>query len=256
LKIIRFLDDDKAKYGVVKGEEVLIVHDDIFADPAASKYGPRTVKLDEVKLLAPCQPGKVVAVGLNYADHARETNLPIPDEPVIFIKPSSAVIGSLEEIVYPSSSRQVDYEAELALIVRDTPRNVSPAEAATYILGYTCGNDVTARDLQRKDGQWTRSKSFDSFCPLGPWIITDLDTSDLAISCRVNGQVQQTGSTRDMIFNPAELLSFISRIMTLEAGDVIMTGTPAGIGPVQPGDVVEVEIAGIGVLRNPVVAGA
>ncbi len=254
MKIIRFLDDHKIQYGVVQGEEVLTVHGDIFAAPPALRYGSRNVKLDEVKLLPPCQPGKVVAVGLNYADHAREANMSIPDEPVIFIKPSSTVIGPLAEIVYPPSSRRVDYEAELALIVGRQARNVSQAEAAHYILGYTCSNDVTARDLQHKDGQWTRSKSFDSFCPLGPWIITDLDTSDLAISCRVNGQVQQTGSTRDMIFKPTELLSFISQIMTLEAGDVIMTGTPAGIGPLQPGDVVEVEIADIGVLRNPVVA--
>ncbi len=254
MKIARFLDDDQIKYGRVKGEDIFIAHDDDIS--SALRYGPRKVKLDEVKLLAPCQPGKVVAVGLNYADHARETNLPIPDEPVIFLKPASAVIGPLEEIVCPPSSRRVDYEAELALIVGRRARNVSVAEAAHYIFGYTCSNDVTARDLQRQDGQWTRSKSFDSFCPLGPWTVTDLDASDLAISCRVNGQVRQAGSTRDMIFSPAELLSFISHIMTLEAGDVIMTGTPAGIGPIQPGDVVEVEIDGIGVLRNPVVAGA
>jgi 2-keto-4-pentenoate hydratase/2-oxohepta-3-ene-1,7-dioic acid hydratase in catechol pathway len=207
-----------------------------------------------VRMGPPCQPTKIVALGLNYADHAAEAGLSLPRQPIIFLKPPTAVIGHQDQIVYPPMSQRVDYEAELAVVIGRWAKDVPVHEARRYILGYTCSNDVTARDLQQKDGQWTRSKSFDTFCPLGPWIVTDLNPSELAITCRVNGKVQQTGNTKDMIFNVWSLVSFISRVMTLEPGDVIMTGTPAGVGPLSPGDVVEVEIEGIGILENKIVS--
>jgi 2-keto-4-pentenoate hydratase/2-oxohepta-3-ene-1,7-dioic acid hydratase in catechol pathway len=195
-----------------------------------------------------------VALGLNYADHATECGLPLPEQPIVFLKPPTAVIGHLDQIIYPAMSQQVDYEAELAVVIGRRAKSVPSHEARRYVLGYTCSNDVTARDLQQEDGQWTRSKSFDTFSPLGPWIVTDLNPSRLAITCRVNGQVRQAGNTTDMVFNVWDLVSFISQVMTLEPGDVIMTGTPAGVGPISPGDVVEVEIEGIGTLKNEVIS--
>jgi 2-keto-4-pentenoate hydratase/2-oxohepta-3-ene-1,7-dioic acid hydratase in catechol pathway len=195
-----------------------------------------------------------VAVGLNYADHATESGLPLPKQPIIFLKPPTAVIGHLGQIIYSAISQQVDYEAELAVVIGRRAKNVPSHEARRYVLGYTCSNDITARDLQQKDGQWTRSKSFDTFCPLGPWIVTDLNPSELDIICRVNGEVRQAGNTANMVFKIWDLISFISRVMTLEPGDVIMTGTPAGVGPLSPGDAVEVEIEDIGTLENEVVS--
>ncbi|HFD39875.1 MAG TPA: FAA hydrolase family protein, partial [Anaerolineae bacterium] len=177
----------------------------------------------------------------------------VPDEPLLFLKPPSAVIGPGEAIVYPQHlSRRVEHEAELAVVIGRRARRVPPAEAPAYILGYTCANDVTARDLQRRDGQWTRGKGFDTFCPLGPWIVPGLDPGDLAIRCLVNGQVRQQGRTSQMIFAIADLIAYISAVMTLEPGDVILTGTPSGVGLLQPGDQVTVEIEGIGSLTNPV----
>ncbi len=206
----------------------------------------------EAELLCPVEPGKVVAVGLNYRDHAREVGAPLPEEPVLFLKPATAVIGPGETIVLPPMSNRVDYEAELAVVMGRRVKHVPVGQALDYVLGYTCGNDVTARDLQQKDGQWTRSKSFDTFCPLGPAVVPGLDPSALEVTCRVNGRVCQQGNTRDLIFSVAELISFISDVMTLEPGDVVLTGTPAGIGPLGPGDVAEVEVEGVGVLANPV----
>jgi len=208
--------------------------------------------LSEVQLLPPCLSGKIVAVGLNYRDHAEELGMPLPDEPVIFLKPPTALLPDGGVIRYPNGCRQLDYEAELALVVRESCRDVSPEEAPLHVLGWCCANDVTARDLQRKDVQWTRSKSFDTFCPLGPWLETDLDPADLRITLRLNGQTRQSSSTSMMVFDPFELLSFVSGVMTLEPGDVIMTGTPPGVGEMHRGDTVEVEIEGIGVLRNVV----
>lgn len=204
-------------------------------------------------LLAPVQPGKVVGVGLNYRDHVEELALPLPQDPIIFLKPASSVIGPEQEIRYPVQSTRVDYEAELGIVIGERCDHVSAAEAARRIFGYTCLNDVTARDLQMRDGQWTRAKSFDTFCPLGPCIVTDLaDPHDLAITSRVNGEVRQQSNTTNLIFNVFELVEFISAIMTLEPGDVIATGTPAGIGALEPGDEVEVEIEHIGTLKNRV----
>ncbi|MCL6634270.1 MAG: fumarylacetoacetate hydrolase family protein [Peptococcaceae bacterium] len=236
-------------YGIINGERVTVLEGDPYGEIRVSGL---EYPLGELKILAPCRPSKSVCVGLNYRDHAAEFGLPIPEEPVLFIKPSTAVIGPGESIIYPATSRQVDYEAELAVVIGRPCRKVKAGEAAEYILGYTCANDVTARDLQRKDGQWTRAKSFDTFLPLGPYIVSDLDPGDLSISMRLNGALRQRSSTRNLIFSVPELLSFISDIMTLNPGDVILTGTPGGVGPVAVGDEIEVEIEGIGTLWNRV----
>ncbi len=197
-------------------------------------------------------PTKIIAVGLNYLDHAKELNMEIPEYPLIFMKPPTAVIGSGETIVYPSQTHELHYEGELGIVIGEKARNVPEKEARHYIAGYTCANDVTARDLQRIDGQWTRSKSFDTFCPLGPRIVKDIDPTNLAIATRVNGLTKQKSNTNQMIFHASKLVSFISSIMTLLPGDVISTGTPPGVGELKVGDVVEVEIEGIGILRNTV----
>jgi 2-keto-4-pentenoate hydratase/2-oxohepta-3-ene-1,7-dioic acid hydratase in catechol pathway len=199
------------------------------------------------------QPTKIVAIGLNYHDHAKELNMQVPDYPLIFLKPPSTVIESGENIFYPPETEELHYEGELAIVIKDRVRNLSIEEARGHIAGYACANDVTARDLQRKDGQWTRSKSFDTFCPLGPRIASDIDPMNSEIMTRVNGVIRQHSNTDNMIFNVYELVSFVSGIMTLLPGDVIITGTPQGVGPIQVGDEVEVEIEGIGVLRNRVV---
>jgi 2-keto-4-pentenoate hydratase/2-oxohepta-3-ene-1,7-dioic acid hydratase in catechol pathway len=199
------------------------------------------------------RPSKIVAVGRNYAAHASELGNEIPVEPLIFLKPSSAVVGDGDDVVYPSISRRVDHEAELAVVIGRRARDIAASEALGYVRGYTCANDVTARDLQKTDGQWTRAKGFDTFCPIGPATVEGLDPAGLDIVARVNGEVRQQGNTSEMIFDVAALIAFISGVMTLEPGDVILTGTPPGVGPVQRGDLMEVEIAGIGVLRNRVV---
>lgn len=197
-------------------------------------------------------PTKIIAIGLNYRDHAKEMNTPVPEYPLIFMKPSTAVIGNGDAIIYPSQCKELHYEGELAIVIKERTRHVKKEDAYKYISGYTCANDVTARDLQRLDGQWTRSKSFDTFCPLGPRLVTEIDTSHLNIVTRVNGMVKQQSNTKNMIFNVFELVSFISSIMTLLPDDVIITGTPPGVGPLEVGDEVEIEIEDIGVLRNTV----
>lgn len=251
MRLVRFLAQGQPACGIVNGDEIAELEGDYFsARPAV-----RTTRLlSSVKLLAPCAPSKIVAVGLNYRDHAREMGFPVPEEPILFLKPPTAVISPGEAIVYPLSSSQVDYEAELGVVIRDRIRSISPGEAQSHILGYTCANDVTARDLQKKDGQWTRAKSFDTFCPVGPWIETDLDPGDLPVQSFLNGAERQSSRTSQFIFPVYELVSFISRVMTLEPGDLIITGTPAGIGPMKPGDEIEVRIGGIGSLKNSVIA--
>jgi 2-keto-4-pentenoate hydratase/2-oxohepta-3-ene-1,7-dioic acid hydratase in catechol pathway len=251
LKLIRFLKNDQPCYGLIEGDAIYAVEGSIFG---RFHQGEKIATLTEVRLLAPCQPTKILAVGLNYRAHAAESGHDVPSEPLLFFKPPSSVIGPFAPIVYPILSQQVDYEGELAVVIGQWTRNVSPEKAYDFVLGYTCGNDVTARDLQRRDDQWTRAKGFDTFCPLGPYIVTDLDPGHLTIQTRVNGEIRQSTSTTDMVFSVAELISYVSQVMTLEPGDVILTGTPAGVGPLQPGDVVEVEIEGIGILRNPVVS--
>ena len=223
-----------------------------FQDPVPTG---EEIPLADIRLLAPVLPSKVIAVGKNYADHAEEMGSEVPEEPVIFMKPSTSVVGPGDPIPCPSISDQVEHEAELAVIVGRLARGVPIEEAGKFVLGYTCANDVTARDLQLRDGQWTRAKSFDGFCPIGPWVETTFDPSDVAVECRVNGETRQAARTSQMAVGPAELLSFVSRVMTLLPGDVLLTGTPSGVGPIIPGDVVEVEIEGIGVLRNEVVKG-
>lgn len=253
--ILRFIHPKwKApQWGRLEGKETVV--------PIVSPFHPEEQKnqpsltLDEVKLLAPVKPSKIVAVGLNYADHIAEMGNTPPPNPIIFIKPQTAVIGPGEHIVLPPSSQRVDYEAELAVVIGKKCRSVRPQEAPSFILGYTCFNDVTARDLQKKDGQWTRAKSFDTFAPLGPWINTNLDPSALHIECRLNGELKQSSSTSNLLFSVFELVAFISEIMTLLPGDVIATGTPQGVGPMKDGDLVEVYVEGIGTLSNPVKAG-
>ncbi len=205
------------------------------------------------KLLAPVLPGKIIAVGLNYRDHAQEMGLALPQNPILFMKPSTSVIGPDDKISYPAQSGRVDYEAELGVVISRKCRNVKAGRARDFIFGYTCLNDVTARDLQAADGQWTRAKSFDTFAPIGPWIVTDIeDPHNLAISSRLNGELKQSSSTSNLIFSVFDLVEFISSVMTLEKGDLIATGTPSGIGPMNRGDEIRIEIEGIGTLTNTV----
>jgi len=213
--------------------------------------GHAGIPLAEVKLLAPVTPSKVVCVGRNYREHAAELGNKMPDEPLLFLKAPSAVIASEDRIELPAVSQQVEHEGELGVVIGKTARNVED-DPLSYIAGYTCVNDVTARDLQRKDVQFTRGKSFDTFCPVGPWIVTDIDPANVTVTTRLNGEVKQHGNTADMAFGVAFLIRYISAIMTLYPGDLIATGTPAGVSRMQHGDVVEVEVDGIGILRNQV----
>ncbi|MDI3317359.1 MAG: fumarylacetoacetate hydrolase family protein [Bacillota bacterium] len=244
------LPDGRISFGRRLGEEIELLGGapwTVWGEPTGER-----VRAEQVRLLAPVLPGKVVAVGLNYRMHAEEMKDRMPDEPVLFLKPATAVIGPGERIRRPAMSAEVHYEGELAVVIGRRASNLAPGEAEAAILGYTCGNDVTARDLQRKDGQWTRAKSFDTFCPLGPEVVRGIDPSGRALRTRVNGQVRQEGNTADLLFDVAFLVRFISQVMTLEPGDVILTGTPAGVGPIVAGDVVSVEIEGVGELVNPV----
>lgn len=208
----------------------------------------------DVRLLSPILPSKVVCVGRNYADHAAEHGADVPKEPLLFLKPSTSIIGPHDAIKLPTQSKHVEHEAELAVVIgAPGARRIDRADAAAAIFGYTCANDVTARDLQRSDGQWTRAKGFDSFCPLGPWIVTGLAVDDLEVRCEVNEEVRQLGRTKDMVFDVPTLVSYLSHVMTLLPGDVILTGTPAGVSPIVDGDTVTVSIEGIGTLSNRVV---
>ncbi|MCP3995186.1 MAG: fumarylacetoacetate hydrolase family protein [bacterium] len=253
MKIVRVDSTvDDITYGAVEPEGIRLHLGSPFVawEPTETVVG-----WDQARLLAPVIPTKVVAVGRNYVDHANEFDNPVPEEPLIFLKPPTSVIGPLQTIRLPAESENVHHEAELAIVVAKVARNVKIEDAGSYILGYTAANDVTARDLQRKDVQFTRAKGFDTFCPLGPAIDTDLDPLEgLQVTCRVNGELRQSGSTADMVFGVSELLSYVSHVMTLLPGDVILTGTPAGVGPITAGDKVEVEIEGIGVLMNTVKA--
>jgi 2-keto-4-pentenoate hydratase/2-oxohepta-3-ene-1,7-dioic acid hydratase in catechol pathway len=215
--------------------------------------GNRLLRLKDVRLLAPCDPGKIVCVGRNYAAHAAELGNPMPKEPLIFLKPSSSIIGPEEAIVLPQYSNRVEHEGELAAVIGKKCAHLhDDADALSFVLGFTCLNDVTARDLQKADGQFTRAKGFDTFCPVGPCIETQLDARDVLVECRVNGEVRQSGSTALMAYPVNFLVRWISRMMTLFPGDLIATGTPAGVGPLTANDTVEVSAAGVGILRNPV----
>src|SRR5271157_551185 len=242
---------ENPRYGWVLDEKVGPIEGDLFGEYRRLEAD---IVIDKVRLLAPVNPSKIICVGRNYAEHAREHDAEVPDLPLLFLKPPSAVIGPGGKIVVPPQSENVEHEAELAVVIGKTGRWIATERALDYVFGYTIGIDVTARDLQRRDGQWTRGKSFDTFCPLGPWIETELDPADTLITCRVNEEMRQMASTREMVFTVAQLVAFSSTVMTLFPGDVIMTGTPAGVGPIKPGDVVEATIEGIGILRNPVIA--
>jgi len=256
VKLCRFQASEKAAYGLVEGEAVFEICDDPLKGLSGGVKKGKEHKLSAVKLLAPVLPSKIVAIGLNYKAHAAEFGKPLPEEPMIFIKPSTAVIGNGDNIIYPAHmSHRVDYEGELGVVIGKTAKEVLAKDAKEYILGYTCVNDVTARDLQGKDIQYTRAKGFDTFAPLGPVIETSIDPLDVTIQTILNGQIKQNTSTKDMIFNVFQLVSFVSHVMTLLPGDIISTGTPSGIGKMRPGDVVEVKIEGIGALKNTVVDG-
>jgi len=217
------------------------------------KVGEQTLLLSEVKLLAPCRPSKVVCVGLNYKDHAKEMNMEMPKEPLLFIKPSTSVIGDKAQIIAPPQSQKLEYEAELAIIIGQQAKNVGIDQADNHIFGYSCANDFTARDLQLSDKQWTRGKSFDTFCPIGPGIVPSINHDDARIELAVNGEVRQNSNLNQLIFSTREIVSYVSAQMTLLPGDVILTGTPHGVGPVNPGDTMTVSIDGIGILTNELV---
>ena len=249
MKIIRFIVAGHNHYGILKGNKV----QQLYAKPFRYlKLLDQFYKLNEVKLLASCQPSKIVAIGINYRSHATEFKHELPDSPLMFLKPSTAVIGPQDNIIYPSLAKQVDFEGELGIVIGRKAHQIDAADSMKYVLGYTCFNDVTARDLQKKDGQWTRAKGFDTFAALGPWIETELDPAALRLETRLNGEIKQSGTTADLIFPVAQLVSAVSHVMTLLPGDVIASGTPSGVGPMQPGDTVEIEIEGIGTLVNHV----
>lgn len=251
MQFLRYRKDETVSYGLLDGELVTPLQGDPFGPYTR---GAPALPLAEVTLLAPCTPGKIVGVMNNFLDRAREAGAGPPSLPLLFLKPSTAVVRPEATILLPPQSQQVEYGAALAVVMGRVARLITPEEAPQYILGYTCANDVTASDLVEADGSVTRGKSFDTFCPLGPVINSTLDPADALITCRVNGAVRQLTSTHDMLFTVPQLVAFVSSVMTLLPGDVILTGTPGGAGPLANGDVVEVEIEGIGVLRNPVKA--
>ncbi|CAM2897453.1 MULTISPECIES: fumarylacetoacetate hydrolase family protein [Dermacoccus] len=255
MRIARFTTGDDPMFGLVDGAGEKIA--EITGDPLYTKIElTGTVhQVEDVRLLAPVIPrSKIIGIGRNYADHAKEMGNEVPAEPLMFLIPNTAVIGPGDPVVMPEISERVDYEGELAVVIGRMCKDVSPEEAKKVVLGYTISNDVTARDLQKSDGQWSRAKGFDTFCPLGPWIETDLDPADSRVTTRLDGEVVQDGPTSDMIFGVAELISHASRAFTLLPGDVILTGTPEGVGPVKAGQRVEVEVPEIGVLANTYVA--
>ena len=250
MRLIRFSTaNEPPQFGWVNKDMVGRIFGSPFGEYQRSEAN---IPLGSVQLLAPVQPSKIICVGRNYAEHAKETKSEVPTTPLLFLKPPSAVIAPQQTITLPPQSQQVEHEAELVVVIGKRGRWISPEEASKHILGFTIGNDVTARDLQNKDLQWTRSKGFDTFCPLGPWIETEFKPVDVMITCHVNGELRQMASTHDMVFHIEQLVAFASSIMTLEPGDILMTGTPAGVSPLHPGDIVEITIEGIGKLSNPV----
>lgn len=250
MKIIRYqYKNNPPQYGWILNDHAGPLDGDIYNEFQRQEA---TLPIEEIRLLAPVQPSKIICIGRNYAEHAKEHDAEVPKVPLLFMKPPSSIINPGDSIVLPPQSQQVEHEGELVVVMGKRCRNIVAEEARRQILGFTVGNDVTARDLQNRDGQWTRSKGFDTFCPFGPWVDTEFDPSDAVITCRVSGQPRQMASTRDMVFSVNTLIAFITSIMTLEPGDIIFTGTPAGVGPLKAGDVVEVEIEGLGKLSNPV----
>jgi 2-keto-4-pentenoate hydratase/2-oxohepta-3-ene-1,7-dioic acid hydratase in catechol pathway len=248
MKFARFLHNGKVFFGVVD-QKIYPITGDIFGEFQISRQGYES---EQVKLLPPCEPSKIILVGLNYFDHVKESQSSnvVPEEPVLFMKPSTSVIGPDEIIFYPEGVKRLDFEAELAVVIKDRCKSITSSEVQDHILGFTCLNDVTARNLQKKDVQWTRAKSFDSFCPLGPFIVDKIDLGNSKIESYLNGKLRQSSNTNQMIFSAEKIVSLVSGVMTLFPGDVISTGTPSGVGPMEPGDTIEVFIENIGTLRN------
>lgn len=244
---IRFEHKNKIKEGFLKDDKIALLDREMLmgGEPTSE-----TVLVKDVSILAPCQPSKVVCVGLNYKDHAKEMNMEMPTEPLLFLKPSTSVIGDGEKIIAPPQSTRLDYEGELAIVIGQEAKNIDTNDSHKYIFGYSCANDFTARDLQLSDGQWARGKSFDTFCPIGPGIVKTINENDADIELRVNGSVKQKSNLNQLIFNVDEIVSYISKQMTLLPGDIILTGTPHGVGTVVPGDTMTVSITGIGTLTN------
>jgi 2-keto-4-pentenoate hydratase/2-oxohepta-3-ene-1,7-dioic acid hydratase in catechol pathway len=253
MRLVRFRYGDRIATGAAEfdADSIRVLKGTFFEDPAPTG---EEVPFDDVRLLAPVLPSKLVCVGKNYAAHAAEFGSEVPEEPLLFLKPSTAVIGPNDPIHLLPISRRVDYEGELAVVIGRIAKYVRTEEAFKHILGYTCANDVTLRDLQKSDDQWARAKGFDGSCPLGPWIETDLDPTDVRVETRLNGEIRQAGQTSEMAFGVATLIEYITSFMTLLPGDVVLTGTPEGVGKLAPGDVVEVEVDGVGTLSNPVEA--
>jgi 2-keto-4-pentenoate hydratase/2-oxohepta-3-ene-1,7-dioic acid hydratase in catechol pathway len=249
MQIIRYEYRDEVGWGILEAGGITRIEGDPVGD-----YRRSAQELDArlVRLLPPIKPGKIIGIGLNYAAHAAESGKLLPAEPLMFLKPASALIGAGEPIVLPHRDHRTDHEAELAIVIGRRVRNLAANDWRDVVLGFTCANDVSDRVLQKRDGQFTRGKGFDTFCPLGPVLETEFDPTDVAIRCRVNGELRQDSRTRDLIFDIPTLVAFVSRVMTLETYDVILTGTPEGVGPLAPGDLVEVEVEGIGTLANPV----
>lgn len=252
MQIIRYQVDGQSLVGVIENDIVRQTRGDAFGKLAV---GPEVGPVDQVHMLPPIVPSKLIAIGLNYQDHITQDNpnFETPENPIVFLKPPSALTGHNQPIVLPRGVERIDAEAELSIVIGKQARHVKAANAYDYILGFAASNDVSARDFQFKDGQWSRAKGFDSFAPIGPAIVTGIRADDLAITCRVNGEVKQQSSTKHLIFDVPFLIEFVSRVMTLEPGDIIMTGTPAGPPALAPGDVCEIEIEGIGILRNSVI---
>ncbi len=250
--IVSYVTPDGPRFGMIIDGTAYALATNPFRDSPLAP-GDSVGHVEELQLAPPVQPSKIVCVGRNYAAHAAEHNASVPQEPMLFLKPPSALTGHNSPIVIPHGIGRVDHEAELAVIIGKQARRVSSDTALDYVLGYTCANDVSARDFQKKDDQWGRAKGFDTFCPLGPWINTNLNPFDLTVSSAVNGNIRQHDRTAHMVFDVPTLIAFISHVMTLYPGDVILTGTPAGVGPLNAGDVVDITIEGIGTLRNPVV---
>jgi 2-keto-4-pentenoate hydratase/2-oxohepta-3-ene-1,7-dioic acid hydratase in catechol pathway len=256
MKLCRFITSDfsEPRYGLIDGGAIFFAEEEaIFGRRFEPRDAKERVPLDEARLVAPVAPTKIVCVGRNYREHAAELGNEMPSEPLLFLKAPSSLIGHEEAITLTPYSERVEHEGELAVVIGRRARDISDAEnPLDYVLGYTCANDVTARDLQKRDVQFTRAKSFDTFCPVGPFVVTDIDPLDLQVETRVNNEVRQRGRTSQMAFSVPFLVRYVSRMMTLEAGDLVSTGTPAGVGPLRDGDTVEVEVEGVGTLRNPV----
>jgi 2-keto-4-pentenoate hydratase/2-oxohepta-3-ene-1,7-dioic acid hydratase in catechol pathway len=250
MKFVRAQHSGEVFYAVLQQDKLLRLSGAPFEKIS---YDGREYPLSEARLLHPCEPTKFVCVGKNYWEHAEEMKEGHPAEPLLFLKPSTCAVGNGDDVVYPKLSQRLDYEGELAVVISKRAHEVEPGHAKDYIFGYTCANDITARDIQKGDPQWTRGKGFDTFCPFGPWIETELDAQNVAISTRVNSEQKQSSNTSMMTHSIDALICYMSACMTLLPGDVVLTGTPAGIGPMQRGDVVEVEIEGIGILRNRIV---